>query len=74
LVDKPLGPVVDQLAGQLGLAVQWSDQLDVETLRNKLVSCDVRQADQRQLLESVLGAAGLSCRITASGLIVLPAD
>ena len=57
--NKPVGPVIDQLARQLKLQVQWDPAIAADD-RNQLISCEVRDADLDKLLEAVLTPARLS--------------
>jgi hypothetical protein len=59
---QPVGKVIDQLAAQLNLDVQWAGQLQepTATSRNVLVSCDVRQVDLDGLLKALLAPAKLA--------------
>lgn len=61
LLNQPLGNVVDQLARQLQLQVIWDEELSASqrSVQNRLVSCDVQNADLDELLTSILEPAGL---------------
>ncbi len=62
LENRPVGPVLKQLAGQLQLEITW----DEASLRAKnrspetLVTCDVSDADLDGLLRGILEPAGLA--------------
>lgn len=60
--NRPVGPVIDQLAQQLELQVTWEAGPDEEPgkLAEILVSCDVRNASIDELLGAVLTPAGLA--------------
>jgi hypothetical protein len=62
ITNQPVGRVIDQLAKQLKLDVEWPPELSTAsaTTRTALVSCDVRDADLDELLTAVLSPAGLS--------------
>jgi hypothetical protein len=62
IVNKPVGAVIDQLAQQLSLHVEWKTPVGAgkAPAREAMVSCDVRQADLDGLLQAVLSPAGLS--------------
>jgi hypothetical protein len=75
LENQPVGKVIDQLAGQLGLNVAWQEQLLTPTrdMRQTLISCEVINGDLEKLLESVLAPAGLSYHLQSSQLDIFPA-
>lgn len=57
LENKPVGRVLEQLAAQLQFELAWDGE---PTMRDALVSCDVRQADLDALLEAILAPAKLT--------------
>ena len=61
LKNQPLGRVLDQLAQQLQLDVRWEDAKpdNVKAVRARLASCDVKNVDLDELLESVLSSVDL---------------
>jgi len=71
LDDQPLGAVLDQLSAQLGITVEWSAELDQTALRQRRVSCSVRNANSNHLLQAVLEAATLTYRRTDKGILVV---
>ena len=59
--NKPLAPVLSQLAAQLELQLEWDAALpDTAAGRRVLVSCQVVEADLDELLEALLKPAGLT--------------
>ena len=59
--NQPLAPVLDQLATQLNLQLQWDAGIpDTPEERNVLVSCQVEQVDADGLLQSLLGNAEMT--------------
>jgi len=58
LENQPLGRVLDHFAKQLQLEVVWSVERK-EQVRKQLVSCDVKNANLDELLQSVLRPAEL---------------
>jgi hypothetical protein len=62
IASKPVGPVLDQLAAQLHLTIEWDAALlaAMPPIQETLVSCDVREADLDGLLRAILDPAGLS--------------
>jgi hypothetical protein len=75
LENQPVGKVIDQLAGQLGLKVTWNRKLLATHpgIQQKLVSCEVSNGDLNNLLQSVLTPAGLSYRLHRNQLQIVPA-
>jgi hypothetical protein len=60
--NKPLAPVLNQLAAQLNLQLEWDAAIpDSAAGRNVLVSCQVEKADLDGLLQALLKPAGLTC-------------
>lgn len=57
--NRPLVPVLEQLARQLSLEIQWADDLK-DDLQNSVASCDVRDASLDGLLKALLAPAGLA--------------
>jgi hypothetical protein len=59
--NQPAGRVIDQLARQLQLVVEWDAALEKSPKlgREASVSCDVHEADLDELLTAVLSPAGL---------------
>ena len=55
--NKPVGRVLEQLAAQLQFALVWDGE---QSIRDGLVSCDVREADLDGLLAAILAPAHLS--------------
>ncbi|MCH2114853.1 MAG: hypothetical protein MK171_08090 [Pirellulales bacterium] len=62
--NQPIGRVLDQLAGQLELEVSWDQRLVASrnSVRNKIISCEVQNADLDELLQGILAPAGLRFR------------
>ncbi len=60
--NKPVGPVLAQLAGQLQLVIAWDPALAAASppMTESLVSCDVHDVDLDGLLEAVLKPVGLA--------------
>jgi hypothetical protein len=59
--NKPLAPVLNQLAAQLNLQLEWDAAIpDTAVGRNMLVSCRVEKADLDDLLKALLEPAGLT--------------
>lgn len=75
LKNQPVGMVIDQLAGQLGLGVSWDQQLLAATpgVQETLISCEVSNGNLAELLESVLAPAGLGYRLNGNQLEIVPA-
>ncbi len=59
--NQPAGRIIDQLARQLQLEVEWDAALRQSPAdgQEAIVSCDVRNADLDELLTAVLSPAGL---------------
>lgn len=59
--NQPVGPVLDQLAAQLKLTVEWDPALaaDPQKGREALVSCNVQQVQLDELLQALLSPVGL---------------
>jgi len=57
--NKPLAPVLDQLATQLNLQLEWDAAIS-DADRNALASCQVAKTDLDGLLKSLLEPAGLT--------------
>lgn len=58
--NKPLAAVLNQLAAQLNLQLEWDAAIpDTAAGRNMLVSCAVEKADLDGLLQALLKPAGL---------------
>lgn len=62
LENRPVGPILEQLAGQLQLELTWNKaSLRAKNLsRETLVSCDVTGTDLDGLLRGILEPAGLA--------------
>jgi hypothetical protein len=62
IAAKPVGPVLDQLAAQLGLTITWDAALTAASpaIADTLVTCEVNQADLDGLLAAILAPAGLT--------------
>jgi hypothetical protein len=59
--NKPLAPVLNQLAAQLNLQLEWDAEIpDSESGRNALVSCQVNKTDLNGLLKALLEPVGLT--------------
>jgi len=59
--NKPLAPVLNQLAAQLNLQLEWDAAIpDSESGRNALVSCQVNKTDLDGLLKALLEPVGLT--------------
>jgi len=59
--NKPLAPVLNQLAAQLNLQLEWDAAIpDAAAGRNALVSCRVEKANLDGLLKALLKPAGLA--------------
>lgn len=65
LENQPLGKVITQLAHQLGLKVDWDEELlnRKPDPRDQLVSCDVENADIPHLMRSILKPVGIEFRL-----------
>lgn len=76
LKNQPLGRVLDQLAKQLKLEVEWDKQpLGASSaIRDKLVSCDLENVDLDVLLKSILEPAGLHCRREGQRITVMAGE
>ena len=58
--NKPLAPVLNQLAAQLNLQLEWDAAIpDSQSGRNALVSCQVNKTDLDGLLKALLEPVGL---------------
>ena len=68
--------VLDQLAEQLQLSVEWAPELTQPpaSARDRAVSCDVREADLDGLLAAILGPAGLAARRDDEHIRIVPAQ
>ena len=61
ITNKPVGPVLAQLGGQLQLIIAWDPALAIASPpADALVSCDVTEVDLDGLLEAILTPAGLA--------------
>jgi hypothetical protein len=76
LANQPVGKVIDQLAGQLGLTVTWNPELLKRATdpRTTLVSCDVTNGDLPSLLGAILSPAQLQFELQDKQLKILPAQ
>lgn len=63
--NKPVGPTIAQLAKQLNLTLVWDPELieSKPTIRDVLISCDLKQVDQAKLVEGILKPAGLTGKV-----------
>ncbi len=69
--NQPAGSVVDQLARQLKLDVQWDgDAAQAAAARATPVACDVRQVDLDGLLHAVLTPRGLQYERDVRKLVI----
>ena len=59
--QKPVGRVLEQLAAQLQIVVEWDPNLLAASpaVSESLVSCDVREVDLDGLLRAIIESAGL---------------
>ena len=62
LQNQPVGRVLDQLAAQLNLKLVWDEPSLQQHKRSRetLISCQVQNVDLDQLLEAILGPAGMT--------------
>lgn len=70
---QPLGPVLDQLAAQLGVEFVWGEGVAAADYRGRRVSCDVRDATRADLLSAILRDAGLKCTESGDDVTLAPA-
>lgn len=70
LENQPVGKVIDQLAGQLGLSVSW--QGNAVAQREQLTSCEIKDGTLEGLLEAVLTPVGLGFSLEDKQLTILP--
>ncbi|QDS99774.1 hypothetical protein [Adhaeretor mobilis] len=63
--NQPVGAVLDQIAKQLKLEVEWDDE--AEARRNELVNCQVKEVPLEGLMRAVLAPAKLQAVKTDSG-------
>ncbi|WP_210421020.1 hypothetical protein [Lacipirellula limnantheis] len=69
--NKPLTAVLNQLATQLDLQLEWDAAIPATAAdRNVLVSCKVAKADLDGLLEALLEPAGLTCERQQSRVLI----
>lgn len=72
LENQPVGKVVDQLASQLGLTVEWNagaiDQ------REKLTTCEIQDGTIDGLFTMVLAPVGLRYSLSDGQLLIVPND
>jgi hypothetical protein len=73
--NQPVGAVIDQLARQLQLDVQWDLGIGAgnQGMRAMRVSCDVHDADLDELLSAVLTPAGLAFKRQDKTVAIEPA-
>ncbi|HEX6961118.1 MAG TPA: hypothetical protein VF175_04575 [Lacipirellula sp.] len=57
ITNQRVGPVIDQLARQLKLKIEWAAPAES---RNALISCEVREATLDELLTAILSTAELT--------------
>jgi hypothetical protein len=69
IVEQPIGPILQQLAKQLGRELETS--IDPDTL-NQRVSFAVQQATLEELFEAAGKAAKLDVSVTSSAIVVRP--
>ncbi len=64
LKNQAVGGVIDQLARQLKLQVEWNQESPggVNRIRQTLVSCDIKNVPLDELLSGILAPAGLKFR------------
>lgn len=67
--NQPVGAVTDQLAKQLKLDLTWTPE--TKSLRNRLVSCQVRDATLEELLGAVLAPADLQASKEENGYRII---
>ena len=72
LREQPLGAVLDQLSAQLGFAVAWSNELDPTQVRQRRVSCNVREVGRDELLKAVVSSADLDCEFSQGEIRIVP--
>lgn len=69
--NKPLAAVLNQLAAQLDLQLEWDAAIPATAAdRNVLVSCKVAKADLDGLLEALLEPAGLTSERQQSRVLI----
>jgi hypothetical protein len=72
LENQPVGKVIEQLAGQLGLVVEW--HADAAMRRETLTSCDVQNGTVEDLLGGVLAPTGLAYSLDDKLLTIRPVE
>jgi hypothetical protein len=70
LENQRVDKVIEQLAGQLGLAVNW--QGDANAQREQLTSCEIKNGTLDDLLHGVLSPVGLRFTLEGTQLTILP--
>ena len=76
LENQPVGKIVDQLASELGLNVEWNLQLlnSKSDPRATPISCDILNGSLHELLEGVLAPAGFTFVLSGKQLDIKPAE
>ena len=76
IANKPLEPVLTQLAAQLQLTIHWDPAINAATHspRSALVSCDVREVDLDGLLKAIIAPAGLTFTREGQTVTIRPAN
>ena len=69
---QPLGPVLDQLAAQLGVQFVWGEGLVAAEYRTRRVSCNVRDVTRAELLAAIVADAELACDIAGNTATLRP--
>ena len=67
ITNQPVGAVVDQLARQLKLTIDWAAPAKA---RNSLISCEVREATLDEMLAAILSAAELTFTRTGDNVTI----
>jgi hypothetical protein len=70
LENQRVDKVIEQLAGQLGLAVNWEDGATAQ--RENLTSCEIRDGNLENLLHEVLSPVGLEFSLDGTQLTISP--
>jgi len=73
LKNQPVGPVIDQLASQLGLEVTWDKELLFQQpdIRTKRTTCQVENVPLSELLLAVLRPVELEFRLEENHLTIV---
>jgi hypothetical protein len=68
--NKPIAAVLNQLAAQLNLQIEWDGAIADDEVRNALVSCQVAQAELDELLRALLAPAGLDFERSENRILI----